>query len=196
MPEEEDQSCGQPPDDIFEYKFEWTYLDHILNETQNLDFTLERVETNGHRVCSVEVRGPWGTGHLGCGEVGTDRESEALQGVSLVEKDIIQKFIDILIPNETPGFPEKLEKCPKVQMPGMTATKDREDGYKAAAEAFMNTYGGALAGIHTLAPVDIKYPDGFSYTFLIAWISFNPPGVKLLDPKLNEKTDAASNKCV
>lgn len=194
MEEVPDPTCINIPE-VIEYQFDFDYFDILLQTQQELSIELEFVYINGKRECSVSVSGPWGGGYASCDDVDGVSEMNALKGVEDIKKPIIERVLDLIIP-ESPSRANKLEKCPKVTKAGMTATSDRSQGYVEAEKAFLSVYAGALPGIHITAPVDVKYPDGTVMTFEVWWVSFEPPGVELKNPILNEKTSKEENKCV
>lgn len=183
MPENDSSwACdGGEPAGIWEVNF-----DFLRDSGERDPVQLEDVLIEGRSFCAITI----GSEEVGCNEVRDFME------LSAGEKTVLQTIVDAILP-ELLNPPEKLQKCPKVKLSGMTASKDKGEGYKHAAAAFIAEYAGALAGVSSLTPVDIKYPDGFVFTFEVLRIErFNPPKVNLYNSILNENHDKASNKCV
>lgn len=176
--------CGEIYVD--EAEFYWDYMDELSNQWETAYFKLEQVEVYG--TCSVEVSGPWGTGYASCADY-TVAVDDAMAADTAASEGL-DRIFDAL---EQLFAPEKMEKCApmtEAKDAQVTLTTDKKDGYAAAERAFLAIYGGSLPAVHTSAQVDIKYPDGWVYTFSVAWVDINNRTVELYNPIFTKTSES------
>lgn len=176
--------CGEVYVD--ETSFSFDYWDQLSGQIETAVFMLEQVQIYG--TCSIEVDGPWGVGYAACGDY-KSAVNEAMAADTAASEGLDRIFDGL----EALFAPEKLEKCAPMTNPKdqkVTLTTDRQDGYAAAARAFLDTYKGALPAVHNLSKVDIKYPDGWVYTFSVAWVDLDKGTVNLFSPVFTKTSES------
>ena len=190
----DDQECGG----VVSSWWEWPYYDDNMGSYEMANVELEQVVVNGKSMCSSTVTTNYGAYTSICGVI--IESAPAFAGMDSLEIGGIKEWIDAfkeVLPDFTP---KKLERCVYDQeiassYPGWNLTRDKREGYSYANQTFMKIYGRGIPGIHNLQRIDVKYPDGFIFTFNIGWINTDPPSVNLFNPVLNEERGQGNNNC-